>query len=102
MNPFTFLTQSRANAAWHPVGLASALPDLDLDKDAYRIAPRCKAFSIPKSEGSSEVKPPVEADLDMPGDMKDQVLVFKHKGKIHAVDHVCGSQIDASDSAEPL
>ncbi|KAJ6104575.1 Rieske domain protein [Penicillium sp. IBT 18751x] len=89
MNPFTFLTQSRANAAWHPVGLASALPDLDLDKDAYRIAPRCKAFTIPKNEVNSEAKPPVEADIDMPGDLKDQVLVFKYKGKIHAVDHQC-------------
>jgi hypothetical protein len=94
MNPFTFLTQSRANATWHPVGLASELPDLDLDKDAYRIAPRCKAFSIPKTEGTSEVKLPVEADIDMPGDLKDQVLVFKYKGKIHAVDHVGNSEMN--------
>ncbi|KAJ5128861.1 hypothetical protein N7526_007027 [Penicillium atrosanguineum] len=33
--------------------------------------------------------PPVEADIDTPGDLKDQVLVFKYKGKIHAVDHQC-------------
>jgi len=102
MNPFTFLTQSRANAAWYPVGLASALPDLDLVKDAYRIAPRCKAFSIPKNADTSEIQAPVEADIDMPGDLKDQVLVFKYKGKIHAVDHVCDSEMAIADQAELL
>ncbi|KAB8073598.1 hypothetical protein BDV29DRAFT_191649 [Aspergillus leporis] len=80
MNPFR--QRSQLGAAWHPVGLASAFPDLD--HDGSRIAPRCKAFRIPK-----ESKAPVEADIDLPGDLKDQVMVFKYKGKFHAIDHQC-------------
>lgn len=76
MNPFT-----RATAAWHPVGLASEFPSID---DDARIVPRCKAFNIPKTNSAIE---PVE-DIDLPGELKDQVLVFKYKGKYHAVDHV--------------
>jgi hypothetical protein len=83
MNPFR--QQFRADSSWHPVGLASSFPDLDLDKDAYRIAPRCKAFRIPKTKGPEG---PVAADLDLPGDLKEQVLVFKYKGQLHAIDHV--------------
>lgn len=85
MNPF--MRQGRADAAWHRVGLVSAFPDLNLDKDAYRIAPRCKAFSIPKGQ-APPTEGPAEADIDLPGDLKDQVLVFKYKDKIHAIDHV--------------
>ncbi|KAJ5628842.1 hypothetical protein N7490_011070 [Penicillium lividum] len=84
MNPFH---QQRAAKAWHRVGLVSALPELEND-DGYRMAPKCKAFSIPK-DGSSDPKAPEEADLDSSIDLKDQVLVFKYKGKVHAVDHQC-------------
>lgn len=85
-----FIQQFRANSTWSRVGLVSDFPDLSLDNDCSRIAPQCKAFSIPKKEGPSVSKTPVEADLDVPGDLKDQVLVFKYKGNIHAIDHVCG------------
>jgi hypothetical protein len=78
-NPF----RRQAGASWQRIGLTSELPDL-VDDENYRIAPRCKAFTIPKEGGPSEQ---VE-DIDMPGDMKEQVLVFKYKGKVHAVDHV--------------
>lgn len=82
-----FRQPSQPGASWHPVGLASAFPDLSLDNDDCRIKPGCKAFSIPKTIGPQEA--PVEADIDLPGnDLKDQVLVFKYKGKIHAIDHV--------------
>ncbi|OQE36901.1 hypothetical protein PENCOP_c011G06645 [Penicillium coprophilum] len=77
MNPFT-----RATAAWYPVGYASEFPSID---DDARIVPRCKAFKIPKSNGAMEQ---VE-DIDLPGELKDQVLVFKYKGKYHAIDHQC-------------
>jgi hypothetical protein len=76
MNPFT-----RPSAAWHLVGLASEFPSID---DDSRIVPRCKAFNIPKANDTIE---PVE-DIDLPGELKDQVLVFKYKGKYHAIDHV--------------
>ncbi|KAJ6086432.1 hypothetical protein N7467_005346 [Penicillium canescens] len=72
MNPFV-------QKVWHRVGLVSELPNLDDDK----IAPRCKAFKIPIGQS------PVEAELDMPGDLKDQVMVFKYKDKVHAIDHQC-------------
>ncbi|KAI3189144.1 hypothetical protein CBS147311_9956 [Penicillium roqueforti] len=77
MNPF-----KRATAAWHPVGLASEFPSID---DDARIVPRCKAFNIPKTNDAIER---VE-DIDLPGELKDQVLVFKYKGKYHAIDHQC-------------
>lgn len=84
-----FIRQYRANPSWSRVGLASEFPDLSLGNDCGRIAPQCKAFSVPKKERPSVTKAPVEADLDMLGDLKDQVLVFKYKGNIHAIDHVC-------------
>ncbi|GAB1192783.1 hypothetical protein APSETT444_001979 [Aspergillus pseudonomiae] len=87
MNPFI----QRSQATWHRVGLVSEFPDLDLDKDCSRIAPSCKAFNIPKTN----VGPPVEADIDLPEDLKEQVLVFKYKGKVHAIDH--GTLFDIED-----
>lgn len=84
---FPFFQRSRGDP-WQKVGLASAFPDLSLDKDCSRITPSCKAFRIPKANGSSSADGPEEASLDTPGDMKDQVLVFQYKGKFHAVDHV--------------
>jgi hypothetical protein len=44
---------------------------------------------------------PVETNLDMPGDLKDQVLVFKYKDKIHAIDHV-SHQKPLKDEADPM
>ncbi|POR35226.1 Rieske domain-containing protein [Tolypocladium paradoxum] len=87
MNPFR--RNARADAAWHPVGLASSFPDLGLDNDGSRIAHRCKAFIVPKLDGLGEPEAPVEADIDLPGDMKDQIIVFKYKGNFHAIDHQC-------------
>jgi hypothetical protein len=77
MNPFT----RRSTAAWYPVGLASELPNLD--DDGQRVAPKCKAFAIPTNGPVTRVE-----DIDLPGELKDQVLVFKYKGKYHAIDHV--------------
>ncbi|KAF9887202.1 hypothetical protein FE257_010456 [Aspergillus nanangensis] len=64
-------------------------PDLDLDKDCPVMAPRCKAFTIPQTNHARDVQPPTEADIEVPGNLKDQVLVFKYKGKMHAIDHQC-------------
>lgn len=87
MNFFNFGRPSQPGAAWHPVGLASALPDLSLDNEDCQITQACKAFTIPKTAGPQDA--PVEADINLPGeDLKDQVLVFKYKGKVHAIDHV--------------
>ncbi|KAF3388678.1 hypothetical protein F1880_003791 [Penicillium rolfsii] len=83
-----FFQRSRGDP-WQKVGLASAFPDLGLDKNCSQITPSCKAFRIPKADGSSGADGPEEANLDSPGDLKDQVLVFQYKGKFHAVDHSC-------------
>ncbi|KAB8235713.1 uncharacterized protein BDW43DRAFT_309047 [Aspergillus alliaceus] len=64
-----------------------------------------KAFSIP----NTNTGPPVKADIDLPRQLKDQVLVLKYKGKIHAIDHQCphssfplsqGSLFDIEDFAD--
>lgn len=83
MNPF--VRSSRADGAWHRVGTASKLPDLSDDPEDRPITSGCKAFRIP----TSATECPTETDIDLPGDLKDQVLLFKYKGTIHAVDHVC-------------
>lgn len=88
MNPF--IRRFQANATWHRVGVTSEFPELSEDQECPHIAPGCKAFSIPKSDSTSDSKAPSEADLDAPGDLKDQVLVFKYKGQYHAIDHVSG------------
>ncbi|KAJ5168632.1 uncharacterized protein N7482_004226 [Penicillium canariense] len=86
MNPF--FRRSRGDH-WHRVGLASAFPDLSLNKDCSKITPSCKAFRIPKLDGLSKPEAPDEADIEVPGELKDQVLVFKYKEKFHAIDHSC-------------
>lgn len=93
MNPFI----QRSQAAWHRVGFVSEFPDLQLDNDCSPIAPSCKAFNIPKTN----VGPPVQADIDLPGDLKEQVLVFKYKGKVHAIDHVSSSMMESLAQANP-
>ncbi|KAL4919005.1 hypothetical protein BDW62DRAFT_200155 [Aspergillus aurantiobrunneus] len=80
MNPF--VRSSPPNAAWHRVGLASSLPEVNNDS---QITPSCKAFKIPRSPSDTLV----EADTSLPEDLKDQVLVFKYKGAVHAIDHQC-------------
>ncbi|KAF7716025.1 Rieske domain-containing protein [Penicillium ucsense] len=84
-----FFQRSRGDS-WHRIGLASAFPDLSLQENCSKIHPSCKAFHIPKVDtGSSSGDSPQEADIEAPGDLKDQVLVFQYKGKFHAVDHSC-------------
>ncbi|KAI2794565.1 hypothetical protein POX_a01164 [Penicillium oxalicum] len=85
-----FFQRSRGDP-WHRIGLASAFPDLSSNQpeDCSKITPSCKAFYIPSSNGSSSGDAPKEADIEAPGDLKDQVLVFQYKGKFHAVDHSC-------------
>ncbi|KAF7596820.1 hypothetical protein BBP40_012420 [Aspergillus hancockii] len=94
MNPFRQYFQ--AGAAWQPVGLASEFPDLSLDKDRYRIAPRCKAFSIPKTNNG----PPVETDLDLPGDLKDQADRGNYKLKVWEVQLRDPKTAEAADSTD--
>lgn len=69
---------------WHKVGVLSEFPDISQDSIGCKILPGCKTKSIPKQEGAGESKANRFSDLN------DQVLVFKHKGFMHAIDNVRG------------
>ncbi|KAL3457665.1 hypothetical protein BJX64DRAFT_268428 [Aspergillus heterothallicus] len=82
MNPFRVF---QSGDPWHRVGLVSEFPEISEDSEGCAITQSCKAFHVPKVKGEDIV----EANIDLPGDLKDQVLVFKYKGKIYAIDHQC-------------
>ncbi|KAK4227193.1 hypothetical protein QBC38DRAFT_200573 [Podospora fimiseda] len=106
MNFFSaFKPNSRPETQWFPVGLASSFPDIGVSEDeegdlsqprtitpcssnTEEKQPGCKAFHIPKQNPSEGTQVNVSPE-EMPPDLTDQVLVFKHKGKIHAIDHSC-------------
>lgn len=98
MNPFRAASQQ--NAQWLFVGLASEFPDVELDganlsqsrPSNTGFKPGCRAFYASRKNESQNSKGLVEADLDeatsVEAELKDQVLVFRYKGKFHAIDHV--------------
>ncbi|KAI1079434.1 hypothetical protein F5B20DRAFT_164146 [Whalleya microplaca] len=97
--PFT--APSRGGNAWLCVGLASSFPNIiesgstilseHLDScNGKGSTPGCKVFYVPTAD-SSQARP-VEGDAILRsegGGLRDQVLVFKYKGKIHAIDNRC-------------
>ncbi|OLN96109.1 hypothetical protein CCHL11_03277 [Colletotrichum chlorophyti] len=97
----TFRSQSRAEAGWFSAGLTSSFPDLGSDEGNVSelrfcdtdLKPGCKVFNAPKADitQSTEVlmAPDTLQHSELVGDLKDQVMVFKYKGKFHAVDHKC-------------
>ncbi|KAL0939901.1 rieske domain-containing protein [Colletotrichum truncatum] len=99
----TFKPRSRADAGWFSVGVASSFPDLgsddgnlsDLRFCSTDLQPGCKVFHAPKTNGSTPqaTEVPIGTDdiqsAEMEADLKDQVLVFRFKGKFHAIDHKC-------------
>ncbi|KAK4184831.1 hypothetical protein QBC35DRAFT_390816 [Podospora australis] len=91
-----FRTPTRPEAQWFRVGLVSSFPEVGED-DENLSRPRtcdtqskqaCRIFNIPKTAPSEGTEVPVP-DGEVCGDMTDQVMVFKHRGKIHAIDHQC-------------
>ena len=97
-NPFRI---SRTAGDWFCVGPASAFPDLGDDRPlvsncAPDTKPGCKVFHVPGDDPSKSTEVAVANDPNNDdaaaaseiGDMTDQVLVFRYRGKIHAVDHV--------------
>lgn len=103
--------RSRADAGWFSVGLACSFPDLGSDDGNLSdlrfcntdLKPGCKVFHVPKATGSVQqstevdISPDAFESAEVEGDLKDQVMVFRFKGKFHAIDHVswtvrcCGS-----------
>lgn len=107
MPPSHPLSRPEAHSQWQFVGPASSFLDIEESDGANLSQARkcdggfrtgCKAFYISnESEGETNSSHPkkglLEADLDSASspsaDLKSQILVFKYKGKFHAVDHVC-------------
>ncbi|KXJ89600.1 Mur ligase [Microdochium bolleyi] len=94
-----FSVPSRAAAAWFHVGSTSSFPNIS-ESGATTLAtctqdghgPPCKVFEIsppdaPRPNVMTEVEDPQEASLA--GALQDQVLVFRYRGKFHAVDNKC-------------
>ncbi len=90
-----FVAPTRSGSSWFFAGLTSSFPDVasqdgrlsELRACGQDLIQGCKAFSVQRSDSSSAV----EVELQDPAakvDLKDQVLVFQHRGKFHAIDHV--------------
>ncbi|KAK5655232.1 hypothetical protein OQA88_5799 [Cercophora sp. LCS_1] len=97
-NPFR--VPSRSGGDWFPVGSASSFPNIGDDNmdaigeprscgaaDTKDPKPGCKVFHVPKIDASQRQE--VEIAGDETVDMTDQVMVFRYKGKFHAIDHQC-------------
>lgn len=94
-NPFS---RSQGGNAWFRVGLASSFPNISSEDgdniahtrlcgDSTDTAPGCKVFFVPK-EDSSRANQVTLDDSGTPseaGSLRDQVLVFRYKGKFHAI-----------------
>ena len=73
----------QAQEEWHLIGLLSAFPDISQDNERCQILPGCKTLSIPKADKSAQSR------TNRLSDLNDQVLVFKYKGFLHAIDNAC-------------
>lgn len=101
-----FWNPSREAAKWLPVGSISEFPDVGTDDGNViqsrrcdeKMQPGCKIFYVPKEDVSqmSQVAIPAHSTLSpsIGPELQDQVVVFRYKGRIHAIDHV-------SNAAEP-
>lgn len=85
---------------WFSVGLASSFPDIGADEvDGDLSQPRpcstnqkpgCKVFHVPVTNSAERSEVPlIDGEVSDEQDLKDQVLVFRYRGKFHAIDHVC-------------
>jgi hypothetical protein len=68
---------------WHLIGLLSTFPDISQDNERCQILTGCKTLSIPNADESTRT--------NRLSDLKDQVLVFKYKGFLHAIDNACNA-----------
>ncbi|KAK2055673.1 Rieske domain-containing protein [Colletotrichum caudatum] len=97
----SFRGRSRSEAGWFLAGPSSSFPDLGTDEGSLSelrfcdadLKPGCKVFRVPKSDGSQSTEVLMAPDVldyaEIEGDLKEQVVVFRYKGKFHAVDHKC-------------
>lgn len=109
MNVLSYFNPASRSAAWFHVGPASSFPNIDPEVDSADLSqprpskcdsgppriPGCKVFNISREDGSRGREVTVQSgalEWDEDGedkeDLKDQVLVFRYRDKLHAVDHV--------------
>ncbi|TQV92727.1 hypothetical protein V2A60_009192 [Cordyceps javanica] len=92
----------RPEAQWVPVGPLAQFPDVGVDDgnliqsrtcNAKKSQPGCRIFLVPKTDPSqvTEIAIPAGAATSPSEgqDLKDQVVVFRYRGKVHALDHQC-------------
>ncbi|KAK1751429.1 hypothetical protein QBC47DRAFT_307884 [Echria macrotheca] len=96
-NPFR--APAKSGGDWFPVGPATSFPDVGHDgavslpqscgSEPNRTG--CKVFHVPKEDSKQRTEIAVcpDDDPDAAPDMTDQVLVFRFRGKFHAIDHQC-------------
>ena len=112
LSSFTVPPSSWAGNAWFCVGPVSSYHNVDESGSAVLAELRrstcgqgdvlstkeravgCRVFHVPRDDSSKATEIALDdADVDGNKDLplrglQDQVLVFRYKGKIHAVDHV--------------
>ena len=100
MNPFHLFRGAAPADTWFPVGRLSSFPEVGEDdedlvhpRDCSTARPGCKVFNVPKEDLSKRSEVLITPDglglVDEEGPaLQDQVLIFKHRGKMHAIDHV--------------
>ncbi|KAI8959951.1 hypothetical protein F5Y11DRAFT_349979 [Daldinia sp. FL1419] len=96
-----FSAPSRKGDAWFYVGPASSFPDITdsgsttLSESKSRScaeqnsAPGCKVFHVPATDASQARQIEGDSVFRPEGGLRDQVLVFKYKGKVHAINNRC-------------
>lgn len=95
-SPFT--ASSRRGNAWFCVGLVSSLPDI-FDSGSASLSehrscaeqnstPGCKVFYVPSDDSSQAHQIEGDSISHPEGGLRDQVLVFRYKGKVHAINNV--------------
>ncbi|KAG4218022.1 hypothetical protein PC116_g33498 [Phytophthora cactorum] len=93
-----FSAPSRKGDAWFFVGLTSSFPDITDSGSAVlsesrpcagqNSAPGCKVFHVPATDSSQARQIEGDSIFRPEGGLRDQVLVFKFKGKVHAINNV--------------
>ncbi|KAI2466365.1 hypothetical protein F4781DRAFT_405911 [Annulohypoxylon bovei var. microspora] len=94
-----FSAPSRKGDAWFCVGLVSSFPDILNSGSASLSEQRscagqdsalgCKVFHVPATDSSQAYQIEGDAIFHVEEGLRDQVLVFKYKGKIHAINNRC-------------
>lgn len=123
MVSFSFLASSRSTTSWFKAGASLSYPDIDPEVDdadlsqprqrptcpgnegattpttAITSVPGCRVFSVSRENGTLGKEVAVQSgaleldDEDEVEDLKDQVLIFRYRGKLKAVDHVRSSNL---------